>query len=208
MPVSRAAFPLPPPPPAPGLLVRSLGAFWGIADGLWAVPGLVARTLADLPSAARRLPEALLDLGVSALLLGFRRPAATLSLVLLVTGGPIAAAAAAPLFRDLEGTASTGPSRESAPKPAPNRDLARRPAPPAPPAPGSPACARWCGWPGAPRAAAAAGSSQTAAPRPLQIAWAGRQSWPTECTAAGRPAATPAGTGQGRQERGRAVNNR
>ena len=133
MPVSRAAFPLPPPPPAPGLLVRSLGAFWGIADGLWAVPGLVARTLADLPSAARRLPEALLDLGVSALLLGFRRPAATLSLILLVTGGPIAAAAAAPLFRDLEGTASTGPSRESAPKPAPNRDLARRPAPPAPP---------------------------------------------------------------------------
>jgi hypothetical protein len=75
--------------------------FWGIADGLWAAPGLVARTLADLPSAVRRVPEALLDLGISALLLGFRRPAATLSLILLAIGGPIAAAAAAPdeLFR-------------------------------------------------------------------------------------------------------------
>jgi|GEM_PF-368601 len=133
MPASRAAFPLPPPPPAPGLRVRSLGVLWGIADGLWAAPGLVARTLADLPSAARRVPEALLDLGVSALLLGFRRPAATLCLILLVTGGSIAAAAAAPIFRDLEGTASRGPRPQSAPKPAPNRDLARRPAPPAPP---------------------------------------------------------------------------
>ena len=133
MPKSPAAFPLPPPPPAPGLWVRSLGVFWGIADGLWAAPGFVARTLADLPSAARRVPEALLDLGVSVLLLGFRRPAATLSLVLLVTGGPIAAAAAAPIFWDLEGRASTGPRPESSPKPAPTRDLARRYAPPAPP---------------------------------------------------------------------------
>jgi beta-lactamase class A len=107
--------------------------FWGIADGLWAAPGFVARTLADLPSAARRVPEALLDLGVSALLLGFRRPAATLSLVLLAIGGPIAAAAAAPLFRDIEATASTGPRPQFASKLAPNRDLARRPTPPAPP---------------------------------------------------------------------------
>ena len=133
MPASRAAFPLPPPPPAPGLRVRSLGVFWGIADGLWAAPGLVARTLADLPSAVRRVPEALLDLGISALLLGFRRPAATLSLILLAIGGPIAAAAAAPLFRDIKATAFTGPRLQSASKPAPNRDLASRPAPPAPP---------------------------------------------------------------------------
>lgn len=72
-----------------------------------------------------------MDLGVSALLLGFRRPLATLSVGLLMTAGPIAAAS--PLFRNLE---TEKPVAGRAPAQAPARrdpDLASRPAPPAPP---------------------------------------------------------------------------
>jgi len=70
---------------------------WRLADLIWLAPSSVVRMLRNLPGSLRRLPEGVMDLGVSALLLGFRRPAATLSVALLVTAGPIAVAS--PLAR-------------------------------------------------------------------------------------------------------------
>ena len=133
MPSSRPGMILPPPPPRPGLAWRALGPFWMAADAAWIAPAMAGYALRTLPGRLRRAPEAALDVAVSALLLGFRRPVATLSAALAVTMGPIAAAGAAPLFRTLE-TPPASPLRKDA-GPAPRRapDLAARPAPPAPP---------------------------------------------------------------------------
>lgn len=136
MTLTRPALRLPPPPPGPGPLARILSPLWRVADAAWAAPGLAAHALAAAPGAFRRAPEAILDLGVSALLLGFRRPLVTASLVALATAGPLAATAAVPLLRTLEATPTSGP-----PAPASQRgsarvrrdgDLARRPSSPAP----------------------------------------------------------------------------
>lgn len=122
----------PPPPPPPGLGWRMLGPLMTVADAAWLAPSLIVHSVRVLPDRLRRLPETAIDVGVSALLLGFRRPVATLSAVLAVTMGPIAAAGAAPLFRTLEPSAAA-PSYEAA-RAATRRDtdLAARPAPPAP----------------------------------------------------------------------------
>lgn len=127
----RPGLALPPAPPPPGVAWRLAQPLWRVADAVWLAPARAAQGLGGLARVLRRLPEGLADLGVSALLLGFRRPLATVSLAVLVTAGPIAAAS--PLFRTLE---AERPSPGRAPAGAPVRrdpDLASRPAPPAPP---------------------------------------------------------------------------
>lgn len=132
MPSTRPGMTLPPPPPRPGLAWRALGPFWSVADAAWIAPAMAGYALRTAPGRLRRMPEAALDLAVSALLLGFRRPVATLTAAFAVTMGPIAAAGAAPLFRTLEAPTAS-PLRESV-RPAGRRDpdLASRPGPPAP----------------------------------------------------------------------------
>jgi beta-lactamase class A len=104
---------------------------WRVADFFWLAPASGVRMLRNLPGSVRRLPEGVMDLGVSALLLGFRRPVATLSVVLLVTAGPIAVAS--PLFRNLEPARPAVGDAPAPPPPRRDRDLAARPAPPPPP---------------------------------------------------------------------------
>ncbi len=104
---------------------------WRLADLIWLAPSSVVRMLRNLPGSLRRLPEGVMDLGVSALLLGFRRPVATLSVALLVTAGPIAVAS--PLFRTLEPARPAAGGVPAPPPPRRDRDLASRPAPPPPP---------------------------------------------------------------------------
>ncbi|MFM8374678.1 MAG: serine hydrolase [Phenylobacterium sp.] len=133
MPSSRPGMILPPPPPLPGLAWRALGPVWMAADAAWIAPAMAGYALRTLPGRLRRMPEAVLDVAVSALLLGFRRPVATLSAALAVTMGPIAAAGAAPLFRTLEPPPSPSPGETVRPAPRRAPDLAARPAPPAPP---------------------------------------------------------------------------
>ena len=130
---SRPGLNLPPPPPRAGPGWRVLGAVLAVADAAWIFPSVTGRAIRTLPAGLKRSPEAALDIAVSALLLGFRRPVATLSAAALVTMGPIAAAGAAPLFRSLESPVAA-PSRDGQRTPVRrDRDLASRPAPPAPP---------------------------------------------------------------------------
>jgi beta-lactamase class A len=103
-----------------------------LADAAWIAPSLVIHAARRLPERLRPLPEAALDVGVSALLLGFRRPLATISAALAVTMGPIAAAGAAPLLRTLEPSAIAHPRQGPGPAVRRDADLADRPAPPAP----------------------------------------------------------------------------
>jgi beta-lactamase class A len=104
---------------------------WRVADVIWLAPASAVRMLRNLLGSVRRLPEGVMDLGVSALLLGFRRPVATLSVALLVTAGPIAVAS--PLFRTLEPARPAAGDVPAPPPPRKDPDLASRPAPPPPP---------------------------------------------------------------------------
>ncbi|MCA6238767.1 MAG: serine hydrolase, partial [Phenylobacterium sp.] len=122
---------LPPAPRPPGLAWRMMQPLWWVADVTWIAPASALRILKSLPTSLRRLPEGVLDLGVSALLLGFRRPVAILSVALLATAGPIAVAS--PLFRNLEPAKPAADEVPSPPPPRRDRDLASRPAPPPPP---------------------------------------------------------------------------
>ena len=133
MPSSRPGLILPPPPASSGPGWRALGLIFTAAETTLGAPAAAGRFLGALPGRLRRLPESAADVAVSALLLGFRRPVATLTAAAVVTMGPIAAAGAAPLFRTLE-SSGTAPARE-APRKVERRDadLAARPAPPAPP---------------------------------------------------------------------------
>lgn len=138
MPELRPGVLLPPAPQSRSRVGRVSSLLWAFADAIWIGPALVLHGLRSLPATARRFGEAALDLGVSALLLGFRRPAVAVSLALLVTTGPIAAAVAAPLLLGLDAPRAPGSSvREFGASPAavPRRDpdLASRPSPPAPP---------------------------------------------------------------------------